>query len=92
MLPGLLLAARRRLAYVRNVALAVKLGGHVIVGAFGPEGPPKCSGLDVMRCNADSLQGEFGPRFHLVESSKELHVTPLGTTQQFLYCHYTVKQ
>ncbi len=24
-------------------------GGHVIVSTFGPEGPTKCSGLDVMR-------------------------------------------
>ncbi|MCE5309574.1 MAG: class I SAM-dependent methyltransferase [Acidobacteriales bacterium] len=81
-----------RLAYVRNVASAVKPGGHVIIGTFGPEGPVKCSGLDVMRYDAQSLHAEFGPRFHLVESSKELHVTPFGTEQQFLYCHFTMEQ
>jgi 2-polyprenyl-3-methyl-5-hydroxy-6-metoxy-1,4-benzoquinol methylase len=79
-----------RLAYVRNVALAVKPGGHVIVSTFGPEGPHKCSGLDVVRYDAESLHGEFGRRFHLVESSTELHHTPFGTTQQFLYCYCTV--
>jgi 2-polyprenyl-3-methyl-5-hydroxy-6-metoxy-1,4-benzoquinol methylase len=77
----------QRLAYVRQVSFAVKPGGHVIVGAFGPEGPNKCSGLDVMRYDADSLHAEFGARFRLVESSKELHHTPFGTTQQFLYCY-----
>jgi 2-polyprenyl-3-methyl-5-hydroxy-6-metoxy-1,4-benzoquinol methylase len=76
-----------RLAYVRQAALAVKHGGHVIVGTFGLEGPDKCSGLDVMRYDADSLHAEFGSRFRLVESSKELHHTPFGTTQQFLYCY-----
>src|SRR5262249_48873493 len=76
-----------RIAYVRQVARAVKPGGHVIVGAFGPEGPTTCSGLDVMRYDADSLHGEFGTRFRLVESSKELHETPQGATQQFLYCY-----
>jgi 2-polyprenyl-3-methyl-5-hydroxy-6-metoxy-1,4-benzoquinol methylase len=81
-----------RLAYVRNVAWAVKPGGHVIVSTFGPEGPEKCSGLDVMRYDAESLHGEFGTRFRLVESSKELHQTPFGTTQQFLYCHCTLAQ
>lgn len=81
-----------RLAYVRNVAWAVKPGGHVIVSTFGPEGPAKCSGLDVMRYDASALHAEFGARFRLVESSKELHHTPFGTTQQFLYCYCTLEQ
>jgi 2-polyprenyl-3-methyl-5-hydroxy-6-metoxy-1,4-benzoquinol methylase len=87
-----LTAAEERLAYVRNVAEAVKSGGHVIVSTFGPEGPTKCSGLDVVRYNADSLHDEFGARFRLVESSKELHQTPFGTRQQFLYCYCTLEQ
>lgn len=81
-----------RLAYVRNVSRAVKPGGHVIVSTFGPEGPRKCSGLDVMRYDAASLHDEFGTRFRLVESSQELHRTPFGTTQQFLYCYCTLEQ
>jgi SAM-dependent methyltransferase len=76
----------RRQAYVRQVTCAVKPGGHVIVSTFGPEGPTKCSGLEVMRYDAESLHSEFGGCFRLVESSKELHQTPSGTTQQFLYC------
>ena len=81
----------QRLAYVRQVSSAVKPGGHVIVGAFGPEGPTKCSGLDVMRYDAESLHTEFGARFRLIESSHELHRTPFGTTQQFLFCDYIVE-
>ncbi len=34
-----LTAPSDRVAYVRHVAHAVKPGGHVIVGTFGPEGP-----------------------------------------------------
>jgi SAM-dependent methyltransferase len=77
----------QRATYVRQVTSSVKRGGHVIVGTFGPAGPTMCSGLHVMRYDAESLHGEFGPRFRLVESSKELHKTPFGTTQQFLYCY-----
>jgi 2-polyprenyl-3-methyl-5-hydroxy-6-metoxy-1,4-benzoquinol methylase len=76
-----------RAAYVRQVANAVKVGGHVIVSTFGLEGPTKCSGLDVVRYDAESLHSEFGVHFRLLESSKELHQTPFGTVQQFLYCH-----
>lgn len=43
-----------RIAYVRQIAHAVKPGGHVIVSTFGPEGPKKCSGLDVVRYDAES--------------------------------------
>jgi len=76
----------QRAAYARQVARGVKPGGYVLVSTFGPEGPTKCSGLEVVRYDAESLHAEFGVRFRLLESLKELHETPLGTTQQFLYC------
>ncbi|MGH9480509.1 MAG: class I SAM-dependent methyltransferase [Terriglobales bacterium] len=80
-----------RAAYVRQAARAVKHGGHLIVSTFGPEGPARCSGLTVERYDADSLHGVFGPRFRLVESSTQLHQTPAGATQQFLYCYCVVE-
>jgi 2-polyprenyl-3-methyl-5-hydroxy-6-metoxy-1,4-benzoquinol methylase len=86
-----LTSIEQRAAYVRNVMKAVKRGGHVIVSTFGPEGPTQCSGLEVMRYDAKSLHNEFGVRFRLVESSNELHNTPFGTTQQFLYCYCKVE-
>ena len=75
---------RRR--YVESVLHAVKPGGHVIVGAFGPEGPAKCSGLDVMRYDAEGLHREFGRKFRVEEHDTEVHQTPWGTAQQFIYC------
>ena len=78
--------AVQRAAYVRQVACAVAPGGYVIVATFGPEGPTKCSGLDVVRYDADALHGEFGAQFRLVESETEIHRTPAGANQQFLYC------
>jgi SAM-dependent methyltransferase len=80
-----------RVAYVRQVARAVKHGGHVIVATFGPEGPMKCSGLDVVRYDSESLHSEFGIHFRLLDSCKELHHTPFGTIQQFLYCYCKVE-
>jgi SAM-dependent methyltransferase len=78
-----LTSQEQRLSYVRAVGNAVKPGGHVIVSTFGPEGPDKCSGLPVMRYNAEELHEEFGTRFRLIESSKELHETPSGTLSSF---------
>jgi SAM-dependent methyltransferase len=78
--------AEDRHAYVERVARSMKVGGHVIVATFGPEGPLKCSGLDVVRYDAQSLHAEFGRQFRYLDSRTEQHQTPFGTTQQFLYC------
>ncbi|MGV8928402.1 MAG: class I SAM-dependent methyltransferase [Brevundimonas sp.] len=80
-----------RAAYVRQVARAVRVGGHVIVATFGPDGPEKCSGLDVVRYDAENLHGEFGPKFRLLDSVTELHETPWGAPQQFMYCFCRVE-
>ena len=78
-------ADRRR--YVAAVRRAVKPGGHVLVATFGPEGPERCSDLEVVRYDADRLHGEFGHEFRKVGSATELHRTPRGTEQQFVYCY-----
>jgi hypothetical protein len=82
--------AKERIAYVQRVAHAVKPGGHVIVATFGPEGPTKCSGLDIVRYDPDALHGEFGPGFRLLKHRTELHRTPSGVVQQFIYCYCSV--
>ena len=80
-----LTAAGQRARYVEQLAHALKPGGHAIIATFGPQGPGQCSGLDTVRYDAASLQRELGPRFALVEHATELHHTPFGTTQQFVY-------
>lgn len=75
--------------YVDAAARAVKPGGYVVMATFGPEGPTKCSGLDVVRYSEDQLATVFGPRFVLLKSSREDHMTPTGKTQQFIYCLFS---
>jgi ubiquinone/menaquinone biosynthesis C-methylase UbiE len=77
--------ARRR--YVAAVRRALTPGGHIVVATFGPKGPEQCSGLEVMRYTADGLHGEFGPAFEKVRSYEELHRTPWGREQEFVYCY-----
>lgn len=79
--------AEDRRRYVELVRHAVKPGGHIIVACFGPQGPLKCSGLDIVRYSPDQLHGEFGGEFRLVRSLSEEHITPAGKEQQFTYCY-----
>jgi ubiquinone/menaquinone biosynthesis C-methylase UbiE len=76
----------KRQAYMAAMEHAVKPGGSVIVATFAPSGPPRCSGLEVVRYSPDSLQGEFGKRFTLTRRIEEAHVTPWRARQDFMYC------
>jgi SAM-dependent methyltransferase len=78
--------AAQRAGYVEQVARSVRAGGHVIVGTFGPDGPLQCSGLDVVRYDADGLHAEFGARFTLLRHVEEVHRTPMGREQAFVWC------
>ena len=75
-----------RARYIAQVEKAVAIGGHVLVATFAEDGPEKCSGLTVARYSADALHAEFGADFRLLESRRELHVTPAGRSQSFTYC------
>lgn len=76
-----------RARYVAQVLRSVKPGGRVIVAAFGPGGPLQCSGLDVVRYAPQSLHAEFGAPFQLLGHETEIHHTPTGRDQEFVYCY-----
>lgn len=79
--------AADRARYVAQVLKSVKPGGHVIVAAFGPGGPLQCSGLDVVRYDPDALHAAFGAPFRLLGHETEIHLTPAGKEQEFVYCY-----
>jgi hypothetical protein len=77
-----------RMHYRDTLGHALALTGQVVMATFGPEGPEKCSGLPVVRYDAESLSAELGPAFRLLSSSLVTHRTPVGAEQQFLYCRF----
>ena len=78
-------AARAR--YVEAVRKSLEPGGHIVVATFGPHGPEKCSGLEVLRFTPEALHAEFGEAFARIASATETHVTPWGAEQEFVYCY-----
>lgn len=69
--------------YVATATEAVRGGGHLVMATFAPEGPPRCSGLEVVRYGPDDLARRFAHGFALVEGFSEEHVTPKGVGQRF---------
>lgn len=77
-----------RVRYVSALRQALQPDGHLIIATFGPQGPERCSGLPIARYDAGALSIQLGKEFELMNSSLDVHMTPWGAEQQFLYCHF----
>lgn len=75
-----------RAAYLKKLRGALAPGGHVIIATFDEHGPTSCSGLPVVRYSAQALAEELGKELELVTTRRELHRTPSGKGQSFVYC------
>lgn len=71
--------------YVKTLKNTVNSGSHVIIATFSKDGPTKCSGLDIVQYDVDSIERELGDEFLLVENRLETHETPNGNKQNFIY-------
>ncbi|WP_372620380.1 class I SAM-dependent methyltransferase [Falsiroseomonas sp.] len=60
-------------------------GAAVIIAAFAPDGPERCSGLPVRRWSPQDLAARIGPPFALEHAEAEIHRTPAGGEQRFAW-------
>ena len=79
----------KRQKYLDRMTASLKAGGRILIGTFSLEAPRRCSGLPVQRYDTESLAAVFGSQFHLERSQNELHVTPGGTEQMYLYALFS---
>ena len=75
-------------AYATALRASVADSGWVILAAFAPHGPRRCSGLDVRRHDGASMASVLGPDFSLVHEEIVEHRTPSGVTQAFTYARF----
>ena len=78
-----------RARYVAQLTQAVEFGGQVVLATFGPDGPDRCSGLAVRRYGPADMEELLGPAFGPVSFEDEVHVTPAGVEQPFVYGVFT---
>jgi SAM-dependent methyltransferase len=71
--------------YLALMARAVPIGGFVVLAAFAPDGPERCSGLDVCRYDSTLLGEQLGQDYELVDELSRTHVTPRGVEQRFTH-------
>ena len=78
--------------YKNTLLGTLKEGGYFLIGAFGPDAPAKCSGLPVQRYTVDTLTDFFGNEFELNRHRHEIHRTPSGVEQAYVYCLFQRKR
>jgi len=72
--------------YRDSILQALKIGGYFLIGAFSLDAPPQCSGLPVQRYTSEILCKTFGKDFVLRRHQSEIHNTPSGVEQEYVYC------
>ncbi|MGZ3671235.1 MAG: class I SAM-dependent methyltransferase [Bdellovibrionota bacterium] len=75
-------------AYLRIAAEALAPGGFLIVSTFSKSGPDKCSGLQISQYSESDLKSLFGKYFTDIRCFEDVHTTPWGASQSFVYCGF----
>ncbi len=72
-------------AYRSTLMRALASGGQAIIGTFAVDGPLRCSGLEIAQYDAARMQAVMGADFTLLQESRECHITPAGSIQNFAW-------
>ena len=81
-----LIEPEKQQGYKNVVLKALKPGGYFMIGTFTTGAPSQCSGLPVQRYTAELLSNTFGKEFELIRHQNEIHLTPSGVEQAYIYC------
>jgi SAM-dependent methyltransferase len=74
--------------YVENVK---QNSENFIVGTFSTSGPKKCSGLEISQYDKNLLSKLFEESMTINKVEYINHITPFGTTQNFIFCSFSAK-
>jgi ubiquinone/menaquinone biosynthesis C-methylase UbiE len=74
--------------YLEIAANALSPEGHLIISTFSKNGPGKCSGLTVNQYSDEELKTLFKKYFINIKCFEDIHETPWGAKQNFVYCGF----
>ena len=80
-----LLTKKEREQYFKILNDALKSQAIAIISTFRVDGPLKCSGLDIVQYNHQNFLNELPSNLSLIQSEEYSHITPKGTTQEYMY-------
>jgi SAM-dependent methyltransferase len=75
----------QRARYLDTMRRSLARGAYAVIATFAPDGPESCSGLPVHRYGEADLTAVLGDTFEPVSHHREIHLTPTGAPQPFVY-------
>ena len=73
----------------RYASLVSNHAKNLVIGTFSKDGPLKCSGLEITQYDEASLGDLFRAEgFECIETKREDHQTPFGTSQNFVFASF----
>jgi len=79
-------------SYIDTVQQSMNPEGILIIGTFSTNGPKKCSGIDIRQYSEASMVEQLKKYFHKVKCFTIDHITPSGTTQNYIFCSFRKMQ
>lgn len=80
-----LLSKKERAKYFKVLANSLNSKGIAIISTFKVDGPTQCAGLDIVQYNNQKMLDELPSNLTLIQSEDYTHITPKGTTQEYIY-------
>ena len=77
--------------YAEVAANNIVSGGFLILATFSLSGPKHCSGLPISQYSEKKFCTVFNDNFNLVECFEEVHTTPSGNPQNFIWAVFKRK-
>jgi SAM-dependent methyltransferase len=74
--------------YLNHAHASLKPGGMLVLGTFAKDGPTKCSGLDVRQYDEATMELQLRRYFAKIKCIREMHHTPTGKEQSFVFCSF----
>ena len=74
--------------YLEVVTKSLSQSGNLILSTFSKIGPDKCSGLPVHKYSDTELKQLFQKYFSNTKCFEDVHITPWGSPQSFVYCGF----
>lgn len=75
-------------SYIDTARQSIAPDGILVIGTFAPNGPKKCSGIEVQRYSARSMTNRFRMFFRKIICVATDHHTPSHTLQHFIFCSF----
>lgn len=77
--------------YLNTAQQNLSKNGVLIIGTFSPQGPSKCSGIEIKQYSEDSMTEKLKCYFDKIRCVEVNHQTPFDTIQSFVFCSFKKK-